>query len=129
MDHLTPEKAYEILQGDANTLLVDCRTEVEFYYVGHPVGSINIEWNTAPDFDVNPHFSEEVMRMAGRKDRPIIIICRSGKRSVDAGNELEKHGFTHVSNVLDGFEGELDADHHRGTIGGWRQKGLPWRQV
>ena len=67
--------------------------------------------------------------MAGRKDRPIILICRSGKRSVDAGAELEKHGFTTVSNVLEGFEGELDTEHHRGTVGGWRKHGLPWRQV
>ena len=96
---------------------------------GHPVDAINVEWNTAPDFEVNPHFSEEVLRMAGRKDRPIILICRSGKRSVDAGLELEKHGFSNISNVLEGFEGEIDAEHHRGTLGGWRLHGLPWRQV
>ncbi len=129
MEQLDPAKAHEILQADANTLLIDCRTEVEFYYVGHPVGAINVEWNTAPDFDLNPHFAEEVLRMAGRKDRPIILICRSGKRSVDAGLELEKHGFTRVANILEGFEGELDHEHHRGTLGGWRKRGLPWRQV
>ena len=104
MDHLQPKQAYESLQGSPNTLLIDCRTEIEFFYVGHPVDAINIEWNTAPDFEVNPHFADEVLRMAGRKDRPIILICRSGKRSVDAGAELERHGFTHVSNVLEGFE-------------------------
>ena len=95
----------------------------------HPVDAINIECNTAPDFEVNPHFAEQVLRMAGRKDRPIVLICRSGKRSIDAGLELEKHGFTSVANVLEGFEGELDAEHHRGNLGGWRRHGLPWRQV
>ena len=70
----------------------------------------------------------EGLRMAGRKDRPIILICRSGKRSVDAGVELEKHGFTHVSNVLEGFEGDRDASGHRNTVGGWRAAGLPWVQ-
>ena len=174
MEHLHPTQAYEIIKGSPNTLLIDCRTEVEFYYVGHPtdainiewntapdfelnphfadqvlrmagrkdrqvilicrsgkrsVDAINIEWNTAPDFDVNPHFADQVLRMAGRKDRQIILICRSGKRSVDAGQELEKHGFTNVANVLEGFEGELDAEHHRGQLGGWRKHGLPWRQV
>lgn len=129
MDHLTPEKAHEILQSDPNVLLVDCRTEIEFYFVGHPVDAVNIEWSTAPDFEVNPHFAGEVLRMAGARTRPIILICRSGKRSVDAGLELEKHGFTNVSNVLEGFEGDLDRDHHRGTLGGWRMRGLPWRQV
>ncbi|MBK9244158.1 MAG: rhodanese-like domain-containing protein [Burkholderiales bacterium] len=129
MKHLTPQEAYDFLQANPNALLIDCRTEIEHYYVGHPVGAINIEWNTAPDFDVNPHFAEQVLRMSGRKDRPLVLICRSGKRTLDAGAELEVHGFSSVANVLEGFEGELDSDHHRGTLGGWRKRGLPWRQV
>lgn len=129
MEHLHPTEAYERLQADPNMLLVDCRSEVEFYFVGHPVDAVNIEWNTAPDFELNPHFVDEVLRMAGRKDRPIVLICRSGKRSVDAGRALEESGFTHVANVLEGFEGDLDKQHHRGTLGGWRKHGLPWRQV
>lgn len=129
MEHLTPQQAFDTLQAKPNTLLIDCRTEAEFYYVGHPMDAVNIEWNTEPDFEVNPHFSDTTLRMAGRKDRQIILICRSGKRSVDAGLALEKDGFTDVSNVLEGFEGELDRDHHRGTVGGWRLRGLPWRQL
>ncbi len=129
MDHLTPQQAHEALQTDPNALLIDCRTEAEFYYVGHPVDAVNVEWNTEPDFEINPHFADQVTRMAGRKDRPIILICRSGKRSIDAGLALEKNGFTSVRNVLEGFEGELDAEHHRGALGGWRMRGLPWRQV
>ena len=129
MDHLKPQEAYEALQADANALLIDCRTEAEFYYVGHASDAVNIQWNTEPDFELNPHFSDEVLRMAGRKDRPIILICRSGKRSRDAGLALEQHGFTNVRNVLEGFEGELDKEHHRGSLGGWRKAGLPWRQL
>ena len=129
MEHFDPKKAYDILKENPNTLLIDCRTEAEFFYVGHPAEAINIEWNTEPDFEINPHFADEALRMAGRKDRSIILICRSGKRSTDAGVELEKHGFTNIANVLEGFEGELDAEHHRGTLGGWRKHGLPWRQL
>lgn len=129
MEHLQPKQAYEALQADPNALLIDCRTEIEFYFVGHPTDAVNIEWSTAPDFEINPHFSGEVLRMAGSRERPIILICRSGKRSLEAGAELEKNGFKHVANVLEGFEGELDPEHHRGTMGGWRQRGLPWRQV
>ncbi|GAB4483914.1 MAG: rhodanese-like domain-containing protein [Burkholderiaceae bacterium] len=129
MKHLTPQQAYEVLQADPNALLIDTRTDIEFWYVGHPVGAINVEWQTAPDFEPNPHFVEEVQRIAVRKDRPIILICRSGKRTLDAGAMLEAHGFTDVANVLEGFEGELDHEHHRGTLGGWRKHGLPWRQT
>lgn len=129
MNHLSPEQAHDILEKSPNTLLIDCRTESEFYYVGHPIDAVNIEWNMGIDFEVNPHFTDQVLKMAGRKDRQIILICRSGKRSVDAGYALEEEGFTNVSNVLEGFEGELDAKHHRGTLGGWRMRGLPWRQL
>ena len=47
MEHLHPTQAYEMLQGNPNTLLIDCRTDVEHYFVGHPHGAISIEWNTA----------------------------------------------------------------------------------
>lgn len=74
--------------------------------------------------------------IAGRKSstctsaiRPVLLICRSGNRSVDAGLALEAAGFTQVINVLEGFEGPLDDDYHRGTQGGWRFRGLPWYQT
>ncbi len=60
--------------------------------------------------------------------RPVLLICRSGKRSVDAGLVLEAAGFTQVINVTEGFEGPLDDNFHRGTQAGWRFRGLPWQQ-
>ena len=128
MEHLHPTEDYRIVRESTNTLLIDCRTEVEFFYVGHPTDAINIEWNSAPDFQLNPQFADEVLRMAGRKDRPIILICRSGKRSLEAGKLLAKNGFTAVYNITEGFEGDLDTQHHRSSSGGWRFRGLPWEQ-
>jgi rhodanese-related sulfurtransferase len=71
-----------------------------------------------------------VKKLAGTNhaNRPIVLICRSGNRSVEAGEALLKSGFTQVYNVLHGFEGELDDKHHRGTTAGWRFEGLPWEQ-
>jgi len=57
-----------------------------------------------------------------------VLICRSGNRSVDAGEALEKSGFTDVYHVLHGFEGDLDVRHHRNSRNGWRFEGLPWEQ-
>jgi hypothetical protein len=37
-------------------------------------------------------------------------------------------GYTRCRNVADGFEGPLDAERHRGKLGGWKAKGLPWAQ-
>ena len=129
MKHVTPTEAYAILQRDPEALLIDCRTEIEFFYVGHPPNAVNIEWHMTPDFSVNPNFTEEVLREAGNRERPVLLICRSGKRTLDAGAALEEAGFSDVTNVLEGFEGELDEDFHRGTLGGWRKAGLPWEQM
>ncbi len=129
MKHLTPAEAHDELQRNPDALLVDCRTEIEFYYVGHPIGAVNIEWQVAPEFTVNPTFVDEVLREAGSTARPVLLICRSGQRTLDAGAALEAAGFKDVTNVLDGFEGNLDASFHRGTLGGWRKAGLPWEQM
>jgi rhodanese-related sulfurtransferase len=103
---------------------------MEYLFVGHPVGALHVAWNDGPDWDVNPHFVGQVKKLAGTNhaNRPIVLICRSGNRSVEAGEALLKAGFTRVHNVLHGFEGELDDKHHRGTTAGWRFEGLPWEQ-
>ena len=69
------------------------------------------------------------MKKVASMNRPVVLICRSGQRSIAAGVELEKAGFTDIYNVLEGFEGPLDDSHHRGTVGGWRKEGLPWEQT
>ena len=80
---------------------------MEYFFVGHPVGAHHVAWNDGPDWDINPHFVGQVKKVASM-NRPIVLICRSGHRSLDAGVALEKAGFSDVYNVLDGFEGPLD---------------------
>lgn len=129
MKHLTPKEAYEFLQNNPDALLIDVRSEIEFLFVGHPVGAIHVSWNDGPDWEVNPHFVGEVRKLAGNGgERPVLLICRSGNRSVVAGEALLAAGFTHVCNVLHGFEGDLDEKHHRNSVSGWRFDGLPWQQ-
>ncbi len=127
MKHLEPQAAHEFLHQNPNSVFIDCRSEMEFLFVGHPAGAIHVAWNDGPNWDINPHFVAHVKKAAS-VDRPIIIICRSGNRSLDAGHALEEAGFTQVYNVLHGFEGELDDSHHRGSKTGWRFDGLPWEQ-
>jgi rhodanese-related sulfurtransferase len=129
MKHLAPKQTYELLHQRADAVFVDCRSEMEFLFVGHPVGAILIPWNDGPDWEINPHFVGQVKKAAGHTThRPIVLICRSGNRSVDAGQELENAGFSEVYNVLYGFEGELDENRRRGSKNGWRYDGLPWEQ-
>jgi len=129
MKHLTPKEAYAFLNENPEALLIDVRSEIEYLFVGHPKGAIHVSWNDGPDWEVNPHFVGEIKKLAGHgTDRPIVLICRSGNRSVSAGEALVEAGFQNIYNVLYGFEGELDENHHRGTINGWRHDGLPWEQ-
>ena len=130
MDHLEPKAAAEFLRRHSDALFIDCRSEMEYLFVGHPAGALHVAWNDGPDWDVNPHFVGQVRKLAGTNHatRPILLICRSGNRSQEAGAVLERAGFTQVCNVLHGFEGELDDRHHRGTVTGWRRDGLPWEQ-
>lgn len=129
MIHLPPSEAYQFLQSTPDAVLVDCRTEIEYMYVGHPVDAEHIAWQEAPDWEIDQAFATKVSRLVkGDLTRPVMLICRSGNRSADAGLALEAAGFMTVLNIQEGFEGPLDDDFHRGTLGGWRRLGLPWQQ-
>jgi len=129
MQHLDPVAAHRYLAENPKALLIDCRTEIEHMYVGHPAGAEHVAWQEAPDWEIDPLFADKVRRLVSNDlERPVLIICRSGHRSVLAGEALEAAGFRTVINVLEGFEGPLDDNYHRGTLGGWRFRGLPWYQ-
>jgi len=129
MQDLSPADALALLQQSPDTLLIDCRSEMEYLFVGHPTGAHNVPWNDGPDWEVNPHFVQAVKKLAGHASaRPVILICRSGNRSTAAARALEGAGFANVFHVLHGFEGDLDAHRHRNTVNGWRFDGLPWEQ-
>ncbi|HYX65524.1 MAG TPA: rhodanese-like domain-containing protein [Burkholderiales bacterium] len=130
MEHFEPKQAFEFLKNNADALFIDCRSEMEYLFVGHPLGALHVAWNDGPDWEVNPHFIGQVKKLAGQNHakRPIVLICRSGNRSQEAGQALEQQGFSRVYNVKSGFEGPLDPRHRRNAIAGWRFEGLPWEQ-
>lgn len=128
---LDPKAAYKFLQQHPNAVFIDVRSHMEFLFVGHPAGSIHIPWIDEPDWKVNTHFVTQVRQtMLGGTTgaAPVVLICRSGVRSLDAGKVLVEAGVKDVYNVAEGFEGQLDDSHHRSALGGWRYHGLPWEQ-
>jgi rhodanese-related sulfurtransferase len=133
---ISPLEAWKMLASDNNSVLIDVRSRVEFEYVGHPIGAINIPWQDAPASQVNPDFVDMVRaslqtdKTDAKKveDLTLLLLCRSGSRSMAAAVELKKSGFRNLFNVAEGFEGKLDGDKHRGTINGWRFHKLPWQQ-
>jgi rhodanese-related sulfurtransferase len=133
---LHAKEAYELLHKNPRSVLVDIRSTMEFLFVGHPAGAIHVAWIDEPEWTVNPHFVTDVRKImlggaTSHEDiggAPVVLICRSGKRSIDAGKSLLAAGFSDVYYVDEGFEGELDEQRHRGTVNGWRFHGLPWEQ-
>ncbi|MBT3347002.1 MAG: rhodanese-like domain-containing protein [Thiotrichales bacterium] len=137
---ISPADSYQRIQDDPRSLLIDVRSSMEFLFVGHPTGAIHIPWIDEPDWNINPDFTVEVRkRLLGgvhgnsgsaseQGGAPIILVCRSGKRSVEAGKRLLADGFKQVFSINEGFEGELNSKHQRSSIGGWRFRGLPWEQ-
>jgi rhodanese-related sulfurtransferase len=130
MKHMLPKEAWALIQSKPEALFIDVRMAVESQCVGHPPGVQLIAWYEFPDYKVDAaRFVAAVEAVSTGRDQTVLLICRSGLRSVDAGMALEKAGFTQVINVLDGFEGEPDDNGHRSTECGWRYDALPWQQA
>lgn len=138
MKHLTPTETYDFLRSHPQALFIDCRSDAEYFLVGHalvpretgePLRPVNVCWADELRAELNPNFVGEVDTLARDRARPVVLICRSGRRSVLAGQALEAAGYTQVTNVLHGFEGDLDERDRRGLLNGWRRDGLPWEQL
>jgi rhodanese-related sulfurtransferase len=122
---VTPIEAWTLFtQGKAK--LFDVRTPPEFKFVGSVPGSINVEWR---GYDPQPlaTFLGALARVASPEE-PVLLICRSAVRSDAAADAATEAGYTHVYNVLEGFEGQRNHAGRRGEVDGWRRQGLPWVQ-
>ena len=125
-----PDEAWALVQA-GQAVLVDVRSGEELKFVGQVPGSVHVPWATGTALTRNPRFVRELeARLAkqGGKEAVALLLCRSGKRSVLAAEAAAAAGFMHMFNVLEGFEGELDARQQRGKQDGWRLRGLPWTQ-
>jgi rhodanese-related sulfurtransferase len=123
---VSPATAWQLFSQE-HALLVDVRSAEERKFVGHVPRSLHVPWATGTSLTRNPRFVRELEAKTGR-ETPVLLLCRSGKRSVLAAEAAAKAGLTLVFNVLEGFEGEINAQGHRGTEDGWRFHQLPWVQ-
>jgi len=125
---ISPTQAHEILSSNSQAVLIDTRTFIEYSFVGHPIGAVHVPLKRPPNWEAFPDFVEQVEQHIPSKSIPVILMCRSGVRSLDAAKLLEQAGFQTLYNMDEGFEGDKDNNNHRGTLGGWRFHKLPWEQ-
>jgi rhodanese-related sulfurtransferase len=132
---VTPATAWKILQENRDAVLVDVRTRAEWNYVGLPdLESVArkpalLEWQVFPSMQPNADFVTTLSGAVADKATPLLFLCRSGVRSAAAAKAMTVAGYATCLNVVDGFEGPLDARGRRGSAGGWKAAGLPWRQT
>src|SRR5690349_18501248 len=120
-----PQLAHEWWRsGDA--VLVDVRTDAEREWVGFVPGAVALAWKQWPGMAINPAFDEGI-RQAVPPGKKAVLLCRSGVRSIAAAKRAAELG-VEAYNILEGFEGDPDENAQRGHRGGWRFRGLPWRQ-
>ena len=106
--------------------LIDIRTEAERDWVGFVPGVPFVPWKNWPGMAVNTAFDGQ-LKAAAPPGACVLLLCRSGIRSIAAAKRATELGFE-AYNILEGFEGDPDGQAHRGVTGGWRYRGLPWRQ-
>jgi len=123
---IAPADAWTLIQA-GRAVLVDVRTGEERKFVGYVPGSLHVAWATGTSLTRNPRFLRELEAKVD-KDAVVLLLCRSGKRSALAAEAATRIGFTSAFNITEGFEGELDEQHRRGALGGWRVRGLQWVQ-
>ena len=121
---VSPQLAHRWVQS-GEAVLVDVCTDAEREWVGFVPGAVAIAWKQWPGMQMNPDFDAAIRGAAPGKK--LVLLCRSGVRSVAAAQRATELG-CEAYNILEGFEGNPDAHGHRGQLGGWRLRGLPWRQ-
>ena len=122
---VSPQLAFQWWQ-DGTAVLVDVRTDAEREWVGFVPGALPLAWKQWPGMAVNPGFDES-LRAAVPDGKKVVLMCRSGVRSIAAAKRAAELGIE-AYNILEGFEGDPDEHGRRGRKGGWRFHGLPWRQ-
>ena len=122
---ILPHLAWQWMQA-GQAVLVDVRTDAEREWVGFVPGALALAWKQWPGMALNPGFDAGLIA-AVPAGHQVLMLCRSGVRSIAAAQRATGLGLQ-AYNVLEGFEGDPDAQGHRNQLAGWRQRGLPWRQ-
>ncbi len=103
---LFPWDLEEELQENPDLLLLDIREPYEFDAM-RIKGAINVPrgiLETACDYD----YEETLPELVEARERDIVVICRSGKRSVLAADIMQQMGYLKVRSLKTGMRGWSD---------------------
>ena len=123
--NVSPQLAWQWVQA-GEAVMIDVRTDAEREWVGFVPGAVAVAWKQWPGMAMNASF-DEALRAVIPPGGKAVMLCRSGVRSDAAAKRATELGIT-AYNILEGFEGDVDANGQRNKLGGWRFHGMPWRQ-
>lgn len=132
---IAPTDAWNALSQKENAQLVDVRTQAEWAFAGVPsLDTISktpktISWKFYPQFSVNPDFVSQLEAAIPDKLTPLYFLCKTGGRSTDAAIAATAAGYAQCYNIEGGFEGDINSNHQRGQVNGWKASRLPWQQA
>ena len=108
VDEVFPWDLQEEFDQGKRPLILDIREPYEFE-VAHIKNSINVPrgiLETACDYD----YEETVPELAAARAQDIVLVCRSGNRSVLAADVMQQMGFQNVRSLKTGLRGWNDAE-------------------
>lgn len=133
VEQISPQNAFELLKNQKNSVLIDVRTNEELSFVGVVNASsfenrlIFLAWQTLPQMQQNQNFANDLLTKVN-KDNEVLFLCRTGGRSNQSAQLASTLGFKKTYNIINGFEGDLNSQNHRGLVNGWKASNLPWEQ-
>jgi molybdopterin/thiamine biosynthesis adenylyltransferase/rhodanese-related sulfurtransferase len=101
---VSPTQVEQIRQGAPGTTIVDVR-EASEWEQGHLPGAAHIS---------KSYLEQEIEGLVPDRDRPVVLYCAGGVRSLFAAKTLREMGYTDVSSMSGGFQA-------------WKTGGLPWK--
>ena len=57
---LSCQEAWQMLEDDSRAMLIDIISSMEYLFIGHPLGAINVPWIDEPEWKINPNFVPKV---------------------------------------------------------------------
>ena len=106
IEELFPWDLEELLQQNPDTLLLDVREPEEFKAM-HIRNSINVPrgiLESACEYD----YEDTVPELVEARNKDIVVICRSGKRSVLAADTMRLLGYSRARSLKTGLRGWSD---------------------
>ena len=133
VNNISALRAWDILKLD-NSIMVDVRTDMEHKLHGvADLSSINkvilfIEYKQNEYGKVDDVVLMSIKYHLKDLDSKIVVICKSGVRSLLISNILVQLGYKFVYNIYDGFCGNSRLEDNRNIKNGWINSNLPWKK-